>query len=86
MPTFTVGGTTVAAGSAAAYCTMNTGANRRAFLREIGFFTTAATSSSVGLGTPANTPVATTTVTPNACHQRPVEESGNMDRVLGHRL
>jgi len=65
MPTFTVGGTTPAAGAAAAYATMNTTANRRALMREIGLFTTAATASSVSLGTPANTPVATTTIVPN---------------------
>ena len=66
MPTFTGGGTSPAAATAAAYATINTTANRRALLREIGFFTTAATASSVSLGTPANTPVATTTIVPNA--------------------
>lgn len=65
MPTFTVGGTTPAAGAAASYATFNTGAARRALIREIGLFTTAATSSSIGLGTPANTPTTSTTITPN---------------------
>lgn len=65
MPTFTVGASTPAAGSAASYATLNTTANRRAAIREIGISTAAATSSSVGLGTPANTPVATTTIVPN---------------------
>lgn len=64
MPTFTVGYTSIAAGTAAAYDTVNTGANRRAFVREMGLSTTAATSSSIGFGVPANTPVATTTIVP----------------------
>lgn len=66
MPTFAAGVTSPAAATAAAYATINTTAARRALLREIGMFTTAATASSVSLGTPANTPVATTTVVPNA--------------------
>jgi hypothetical protein len=64
MPTFTAGATTVAAGSAAPYFTMNTGAARRALLREQGLFTTAATSSEVSFGIPGNTPSTYTTVTP----------------------
>lgn len=64
MPTFTAGATTPAAGTAAAYATINTGANRRAFVREMGLSTTAATASSIGFGIPANTPVTTTTQTP----------------------
>lgn len=60
---YEVGATTPAAAAAAAYCTLNTTANRRGKIREIGWTTTAATASSVGLGIPANTPVATTTVT-----------------------
>lgn len=63
---FEVGGTTPAAASAAAYATLNTGANRRGKIRELGWTTTAATASSVGLGVPANTPVASTTITPLA--------------------
>lgn len=66
MPTFTAGATTPGAGAAAAYDTENTGANRRGFLRELGFSTTTAVASSIGLGVPANTPVATTTITPQA--------------------
>lgn len=65
MPTFTAGATTPAPVTAAAYATVNTTANRRAILREIGAFTTAATASSIGVGTPANTPVTSTTVAPN---------------------
>lgn len=64
MPTFTAGFTTPAAATAAAYATLNSGANRRGFVREVGCSTTAATASSVGIGIPANTPVATTTITP----------------------
>lgn len=67
MPTFEVGTTNAAGtGTAAAYCTLNTTANRRAAIREIGVFCGAATSSSVGEGIPANTPVATTTIVPVA--------------------
>lgn len=66
MPTFEAGVTTPAAGAAAAYLTLNTGANRRGLLREQGFFTTAATSSSIGMNVPANTPTNQTNVTPVA--------------------
>jgi hypothetical protein len=66
MPTFEAGATTPAAGSAAAYLTLNTTANRRALLREQGFFTTAATSSSIGMNVPANTPTNQTTIAPVA--------------------
>lgn len=66
MPTFTVGATTPAAATAAAYVTLNTTANRRALVREIGVSTTAATATSLGLGVPANTPAATTTIVPQA--------------------
>ena len=55
MPTYEVGATTTTAGAAAAYATFNTNA-RRAFLREMGMFTTAATSTSIGFGVPANAP------------------------------
>lgn len=64
MPTFTIGFTTTAAGSAAAYATLGTTANRRALVREQGWFTTAATASSIGMGIPANTPTTQTTSTP----------------------
>lgn len=66
MPVFTVGASTPAPVTAAAYATVNTTANRRAKIKEIGCSTNAATASSVGLGTPANTPVATTTIVPGA--------------------
>lgn len=65
MPMFSVGGSTPAAANAAAYATINTTANRRASIFEIGVSCNAATQSSVGIGTPANTPVATTTIAPN---------------------
>jgi hypothetical protein len=64
MPTFEAGTTTPAAGSAAAYLTLNAAASRRAFVREQGFFTTAATSSSIGMNTPANTPTNQTNIAP----------------------
>lgn len=64
MPNFEVGVTTTAAGAAAAEVTMNAAASRRVFLREQGFFTTAATASSIGMNTPANTPTNQTSSTP----------------------
>jgi hypothetical protein len=64
MPTYSVGATTPAAATGAAYATFRTSANRRAFLREMGLFTTAATASSVGLGIPANTPTASVSIQP----------------------
>jgi len=66
MPTFEAGFTTVAAGAAAAWATANTGANRRWLLREQGWFTTAATSSSIGMNLPANTPTNQSNITPVA--------------------
>lgn len=61
---FECGVTGVAAASAAAYAAFEMGASVRGRVREIGFFATAATAASVGLGHPANEstpPVATTT-------------------------
>ena len=66
MPTFEVGTTTAAIGTAAPYVTMGTTANRRALLREIGVFAGTAVACSVGEGVPANTPVASTTIVPVA--------------------
>lgn len=66
MPTFEVGTTTAAIGTAAAYVTLNTTANRRAAVREIGVFAGTAVACSVGEGIPANTPVASTTIVPVA--------------------
>jgi len=66
MPLYTVSFTSVAASSAAAYATFHTGGTRRAYLREVRIFNTAATASSVGLIRPNNTPVASTSVTPVA--------------------
>lgn len=67
MPTFTAAGSQASGiGAAAAYATLNTGASRRALIREVGIFNGAATSSSVGMGTPGNTPTTSTTITPVA--------------------
>lgn len=51
---------TPAAAAGAAYATLRCSATRDARVFEIGVATSAATLSSVGLGRPANTPVATT--------------------------
>lgn len=65
MPVFTTAVTaTPGAASAAAYYTFHTGANRRAFLREKRTSTTTAVYSPVGLIYASNTPVATTSTTP----------------------
>jgi hypothetical protein len=64
MPTFEAGFTTPAAGTNAAYVTLNTASSRRAFVREQGFFTTAATASSIGMNTPANTPTNAAQIAP----------------------
>lgn len=67
MPTYTAAATQASGtGTAAAYVTLNTGSARRALIREVGVFNGAATSSSVGMGTPANTPATSTTITPVA--------------------
>lgn len=66
MPIYTVSGTTPAAASGAAYATFHTVASRRAYLREVRIFVTAATASSVGLIRPSNTPVASTSIVPVA--------------------
>ena len=61
---FECGVTGAAAASAAAYATIESAANVRMRVREIGFFLSAATASSLGLGHPANEgtpPVASTT-------------------------
>ena len=63
MPTYEAGNTTPAPGTNTAYASFNTNA-RRSFLREMGLFTTAATSSSIGFGVPANTPSTFSGVTP----------------------
>lgn len=68
MPLFNSGATTPAATSAAAYATFHTNA-RRASIREMGFFTQAATASSVSLGIAGNNatpPAASTSATPQA--------------------
>ncbi len=62
MPGYEVGVQSVAAASAAAYCTIRGATGQRVRIREIGISLNAATASSIGLGRPANTPVATTSV------------------------
>ena len=69
MPVFTTGFQTVAAASGAPYCTFHTGSGRRAFIRQISFFTTQPIQSAIGLIYPANSPVATTSTTPVAMDQ-----------------
>lgn len=64
MPVYTTGFQSIAAASSAPYFTFHTGASRRAFIRQISFFTTQPIQSSIGIIYPANTPVATTSTTP----------------------
>ncbi len=57
----------VAAAAGAPYWTFNAGSTRRAKMRELGIFTTAATPTNIAFGHPANEgtpPVATGAVTP----------------------
>src|SRR5260221_19573 len=60
MAGYELGVLTVAAAAGAAYCTIHTGATTDMRIYEIEVATTAGTLSPVGLGVPANTPVATT--------------------------
>jgi len=60
MAGYNVSVASVAAGAAANYCSIQGSTTRPVKIREIGISNNAATSSSVGLGRPANTPVATT--------------------------
>jgi hypothetical protein len=69
MPVYTTGFTTVAAAAGAPYCTFHTGSGRRAFIRQISFFTQTPVQSSIGLIYPSNSPVATTSTTPIAMDQ-----------------
>ena len=69
MPVFTTGFQTVAAAAGAPYCTFHTGAGRRAFIRQISFFTTQPVQSAIGLIYPSNSPVASTSTTPIAMDQ-----------------
>lgn len=57
---YELGVLTAAPITGAAYCSLHTGATRRARIWEITCTSTAGTASSVGVGIPANTPVATT--------------------------
>ena len=58
--TYEVGVRGVAAAAAAPYASFHAGGTNRVKIREIGFFLSAATATSIGLGRPANSPVATT--------------------------
>lgn len=60
MGLYSVGIRSAAAASGATYATLHTGASYRARIREISFFLSAATASSIGLIRPSNTPVAST--------------------------
>jgi hypothetical protein len=64
MPTFEVASSSVATGTAAAYTSFLTTANRRAAIREIGVFAGTAVACFVGEGIPANTPTTTTSIVP----------------------
>lgn len=70
---------TVAPVTAAAYCTLHTGATRRARIWEITVTTTAGTASSVGVGKPANTPVATTSTLVQALDSNDPAGTVNLD-------
>lgn len=83
MPLYTVSGTTPAAASGAPYCTFHTGSTRRAYLREIRIFVTAATASSVGLIRPSNTPTATTSIVPVAYDVNDAASTATMDTAWG---
>jgi hypothetical protein len=62
MSYYSVGFATVAPATGAAYCTIHTGSSYAARITEIGLACNAATASMIGLGIPANTPVATTSL------------------------
>lgn len=79
MPTFSVQCTTPAAATAAGYATLHTGANRRGFVRQIVCTATAATYSPVGLGIPANTPTATTSILGQALDAADAAATINID-------
>lgn len=66
MPVYTTAATTPAAAAGAPYATFHTGANRRAFIREIHYSTQSATFSQIGIVYPNNGPTATTSTTPVA--------------------
>jgi hypothetical protein len=79
MPIYTVSATTTAATTGSAYCTFHTVASRRAYIREIRIFNTAATASPVGLIRPNNTPVASTSVVPVAYDVNDAASTALMD-------
>lgn len=64
MAVYELGVRTPAAAAGAAYADLRTGANERLLLLEVGFFTTAATSTSVGIVRPLTIGTASTTQAP----------------------
>lgn len=66
MPIYLTAASTAAAAAASAIATFHTGANRRAFIREINISLQSATYTPFGLVFAANVPVATTSTTPVA--------------------
>ncbi len=78
---YEVGVRGIAAATGAAYATLHTGAGQRAKIREIGIALSAATLSSIGLGRPANTPVATTSALGQALDPNDVAATVNADTV-----
>lgn len=80
---YTNGFSSVGAAAGAAYLTLHTGANLRARIQEIGFFVAANTSSSIGLGRPANTPTATTSQLGQAEEPADPASTVNVDTAWG---
>lgn len=64
MPVYSTGFTSVAAAAGAPYFTFHTGSGRRAFIRQVSYFCEGALAAPIGLVFPNNTPVATTSTTP----------------------
>jgi len=83
MGLYSAANTTPAAAAGAAYCTLHCVATERAYIREIGISLNAATASSVGLGRPANTPTATTSVLGQAHDAAEGAATVNMDTAWG---
>lgn len=69
----------VAAATAASYCTIRGATAQRVKIVEIGISVNAATASSIGLGHPGNTPVATTSVLCQALQPGDVASICNID-------
>jgi hypothetical protein len=66
MPRFEVGYSSTATVTAAPIADLRTGSTREAYIRELGFWCNAATSSAVGIYRPATVGTASTTVVPVA--------------------